>query len=160
MPQTAPGVLGNGTRVGWSENSPMSYTTVASILQAVIPKSVADAIDKTTHGTGGYYRSFRGLKRVETVTLTLLADHKSSRTPSHQGLRNLYRDGTTVWVRFEIPLDRNLATTQFLAIIAQFSVISYGPGAPIADRQTTEVVLTFEGEDVEYQEPVNSALAA
>ena len=160
MPATAPGVLGNGTRVGFSEASPQSYTTIASVLEVVIPKIVADEIDKTVHSTGGFYRNFRGLKRVENVTITLLADHKSSRTASHQSLRNLQRDGTTVWFRFEIPLDRNLATSQCIAIIAQFYVRSWGPGAPIADRQTTEVVVGFDGDDVEFQEPTAFALTA
>lgn len=160
MPQTAPGLLGNGTRVGFSANSPMSYTTVESVLDAIIPKIIADEIDKTVHSTGGFYRSFRGLKRVEKVTLMLLGDHKSSRTASHKALRILQRDGDTVWFRIEVPLDRNLATTQFMAIIAQYYVLSYGPAAPIAGRQVTEVVLGFDGDDVEFQEPVASALSA
>ena len=160
MPTTAIGVLGNGTRVGWSSASPQSYTTVASVLEVTIPKIVADEIDKTTHSTGGFYRSFRGLKRVENVTLMLLGDHKSSRTASHAALRNLQRDGDTVWFRFEIPLDRNLATSQCFALIAQFYVKSWGPAAPIADKQTIEVVLGFDGDDVEFQEPTAFTLTA
>lgn len=143
------GVLGNGVKVGISDNSPMTYTKITQVLEVTVPKIVADRLEKTTHGSGGYKSFMSGLKDVSPTELMLLTDLDPATTASHDKLLLLSKSKNTVWVRIEIPVSRDLATTLFRYIIFQASVSEFSVDTPIGDKQVTNVTLQFEGTDVE-----------
>jgi hypothetical protein len=153
------GTLGNGVKVGYSANSPMSYTKVTQLLDVAVPQLVADRIEKTTHGSAGYKSFMSGLKDVSPMELTVLTDWDPATSPSHNGLLQLSKTKNTVWWRIEIPVSRDLSTTLFQRIIFQGSVSGFAPATPIADKQSFKATIQFEGTDIEIGEgPTASVL--
>ena len=61
-------------------------------------------------------------------------------------LRTWNRDGTSVWWRIEVPVNR--AKSSFFGVEFEASVKSIEPATPIADKQTTRFNLSFDGDDI------------
>ncbi len=139
------GVLGNGTKVGFSATSTVSYTKVAQLMD--IPKFislVANDIDTTVHSTSRVMTSMPGMIPVPEIQLQALADLDQSTTPSHETMRGYQVNGTTVWWRVEIPVDRT--QTNFRAWEFQAYIKEYTPNATkIASAQTVNFVLKYAG---------------
>ena len=155
MASEANGLLGNGVKVGYSASSPVSFTTITNLLNVTVPKLVADRVEKTTHGTGGFHRFLSGLLDVNPMSLELLTDHGAA---SHLGLSSLNRSKASVWWRIEIPVSRDLSTTQYRAIEFEGSVSEFSFDTPIADVQKTMVTIQFEGTDFSIYAPANGVL--
>ena len=149
MPESA-GLLGNGTKVAYSVASPTSWVEITNILGVTVPKLVADRVEKTTHGTGGFHRFLSGLLDVQAMSLELLTDHGAA---SHLTLASLNRSKASVWWRVEIPVDRDLSTTQYRGIEFEGSVSEFSFDTPIADVQKTMVTMQFEGTDFAIYAP-------
>jgi hypothetical protein len=140
------GVLGNGVRVGYSAASPVSWTRVTQILEVTFPQMVADDVDTTVHSTSRVKRNMPGMIEVSEMTLLLEADLDPATSASHDALWTLQKAGTTVWWRAEVPTDR----TQSACVPFEFQgyVKSWAPSTPIDDKQTIEVVVRFDGDDL------------
>ena len=138
------GLLGNGVTVAYSLTSPVTWVPVVNLLDITVPKLVADRVEKTTHGTGGFHRFMGGLLDVQAAALTLLTHHGAA---SHIDIARQNRTKETNWWRIEIPVDRDLATTQYRAIEFEGSVSEFSFETPIADVQKTMVAIQFEGTD-------------
>ena len=151
------GILGNGMKIGYSAASPVSWNAIGQLLDIPdLPGITADKIDSTIHSTGGWKRSFPGLKSVNDVTMTLLSDHDSATSPSHAAMWTLNAAGTTVWWRIEVPSDR--AMTEYAAWEFQGNISAVSAKTPIDDRQTTEVTIQFDGTSLTRYDPGASAL--
>lgn len=145
------GVLGNGVRVGYSANSPVSWTRVAQLVEIEFPSMEADDVDVTVHGVSRFKRSMPGMIEVSEMTLTLEADLDPATTPTHTALFDLSNAGTTVWWRIEVPVDRE--QTEAVAFEFQGNVKTWTLATPIDDKQTVEVVVKFDGDSFVMYEP-------
>lgn len=151
------GYLGNGVKVGYSSSSPVSWTKVAQLMDTKFPTITPDEVDNTVHSTGGFKRSFPGLKSVDKMELTLLADLNPATTASHAALRTLQTAGTTLWWRIEVPVDR--AQSQYVAFEYQGPVFSWNLETPIDDKQMVKVAVSFDGTEITMYAPGASAIA-
>jgi hypothetical protein len=140
----ASGLLGNGVKVAYSLTSPHTWVPVVNIMEVGVPKLVADRVEKTTHGTGGFHSFMGGLLDVQPATLTLLTAHGAA---SHIDIARQNRSKESNWWRIEIPVDRELSTTQYRAVEFEGSVSEFSFDTPIADVQKTMVTIQFEGTD-------------
>jgi hypothetical protein len=149
------GVLGFGTKVAFSNSSPVSWTAVPQILDITFPGLNPDEVETTVHGTLPYKRFMRGLIDVSELTLTLELDLASNSV--HRTLRTLQLNGTTVWWRIEVPENRE--RTSWVAFEFQGWVKSWVPSTPIADKQTLEVSIRFDGTDFAMYAPGTSQIS-
>jgi hypothetical protein len=132
------GVLGFGTKVGFSTTSPVSWTKIPQVLELTPPSLEAETVDITVHGTLPYRRSMRGLIRAAQMQMTLLADMSASSV--HRTLKQMQESGVTVWWRIEAPEDRPM--TQWAAMEFQGVVSRWEHQTPIDDAQ--KIVVTVD----------------
>ena len=139
------GNIGNGSKVGYSASSPLSYTKIAQLLD--IPTFltlIANDVDTTVHSTSRLMSSMPGMIPTPEVAIDLLADLDETTSPSQEALRSLQNLGTTVYWRIEIPTDR--AQTKFRGFEFQGYVKEWTPAATqIANRQQLKVVIKYGG---------------
>ena len=138
----ASGVLGNGTKVGFSNSSPVTWTKVAQLMEVVIPGLEPDEVDTTVHTAQKFMRSMPGMIKVTEMSMTLLADLDPATTPSHETLRTLNASQATIYWRVEVPVNR--AQTSFRAFEFQGWVKNYVTQPPIRDKQTSVVTVVFD----------------
>lgn len=148
------GLLGNGVKIGYSLTSPHAWVQVTNLMELTVPKLVADRVAKDTHGAGGFHRFMGGLLDVQAMAFTLLTDHGAA---SHIDLARQNRTKESNWWRIEIPVDRDLATTQYRPVEFEGSVSEFSFDTPIADVQKTMVSVQFEGTDFSVGAPAASA---
>lgn len=141
------GLLGNGVKVGVSTGSPVSWTRIPQVTNAVLPQFTADKVNIDTHSTtNNLHRSRSGLNAVSDASVTVLSDLDPSTAAVLETLRSANANGTTVWIRYEIPV--NDARTSFRACEFSCTVGSFVPDTPIADKQTTTYNFVFNGDSV------------
>ena len=151
------GVLGNGCKVGFSANSPVSWTAVGQVLNVELPTLEADDVDITVHGTSRFKRSMAGMIEVSELTLELLADTDPATSAAHHTLWVYNQSGTTIWWRVEVPTDRN--QSEYTPFEFQGLVKSWQLAAPIDDRQSLTVVVKFDGTSYSKYDPGSSAIS-
>lgn len=151
------GQLGTGVRVGYSLSSPHSWVRVTQVLEAEPPRFERDRVETTTHGDTSIRRYTPGLADVSDATALLLADLDRATSPSHMGLKDLERAQTLVWIRYEVPIENDLDTTDYLVYEFQGRVGNWGLQTPIDGRKEIEVSFQFGGEDITLYEGVASA---
>lgn len=144
------GVLGNGSKVGFSVSSPVSYTKIGQLMNIdKFLELVANIVDTTIMSTSNIMTGMPGMIPIPTFEFTLLADFDQATSPSHESLRQysagsgLSNAGTVLWFRTEIPVNR--AQTSFRAWEFQGFVNGYSPAVPIGDKQTVKVTVVFSG---------------
>ena len=144
------GVLGNGSKFGYSATSPVSYTKVGQLMNIdKFIELIANIIDTTVHSTSNIMTGMPGMIPIPTFELTLLADFDQATSPTHETLRN-YSAGsgsalasTVIYFRAEVPVNR--AQTSFRAWEFQGFVNGFSPSVPIGDKQTLKIVIVFAG---------------
>ena len=137
------GMLGSGVKVGYSADSPVSWTGIGQVLEVDIPGLEPDEVETTVHGTSNFRRFIRGLIDVTELRLVLLADLDESTAADQNALFDYQAAGTTIWWRVEIPVDRT--RSEYTALEFQGWVKNWLPRAPIDDRQELEVSIRFDG---------------
>ncbi len=101
------GVLGNGTKVGFSAASPVTYTKLGQLRD--IPQFIsliANDVDTTVHSSSRLMTSMPGMIPPPEVKIQVLADLDQASSADQESLRTLQANGTTVWWLIEIPVDR------------------------------------------------------
>lgn len=142
------GVLGNGCKVAYSASSPVSWTGVTQVTDITFPTWVADKVNIDTHSTTNkLHRSMAGMITVGDPGFTVLSDFDPATSADQAALRGYNTTGTSIWFRFEVPVNR--AKTLFWGITFQASVLSYEPATPIDDKQTTRFNLSFDGDNIQ-----------
>jgi hypothetical protein len=149
------GVLGFGTKVAYSDTSPVSWTAVPQVKDIKFPGLTPDEVETTVHGTLPFKRFMSGLIDVSEMVLTLETDLASNSV--HRYLRQLQLAGTTVWWRIEVP--ENRAKTSWVAFEFQGWVKNWVPSTPLADVQTLEVSIRFDGTDFVMYAPGASQIS-
>lgn len=138
------GVLGNGTKVGFSAASPVSWTRIGQVMDVTkFIQLISNLVDTTVYSTSNIMTTMPGMIPPPDVEFMLLADHDAATSPSHESLRAYQLAGTTVYFRFEVPVNR--AQSSFRAWEFQAFVKEYSLDVKIADKQTTKVTITFAG---------------
>lgn len=144
------GVLGNGSKIGYSITSPVSYVRVAQLMNIdKFIELVANVVDTTVMGTSNIMTGMPGMIPIPTFEFTLLADFDQATTASHETLRQyqagsgLSTAGATIWFRIEVPVNR--AQSSFRAWEFQGFVNGFSPSVPIGDKQSVKMVVVFSG---------------
>lgn len=150
------GMIGNGVKVGYSANSPVSWTEVGQILDAQIPKLMRDKVDRTIHSQSIFKRSLPGMAEVSDLVLKLIQDLDPATSPDQDEVRQLLLSGENVWWRIEIPTDR--LQTEYAAIEFQGFVLGWEPSAPIEERQELTVTIAYDGDGFTVYPPAASAM--
>lgn len=135
------GVLGNDTRVGFSQTSPVSFTRIPQVLDVKYPGLTPDKLDRTIHSSGNFYQNFQGLNQVTDAEVLILDDPDETTSPILETLRTLHDAGTTVYWGFERPTNR--AKTLFRRTEYQGYISDFVPSTPIKDKQTLMVKIVF-----------------
>lgn len=143
------GILGNGCKVAFSANSPISWTEVEEMREVTFPTWEADKVEITTHSVVNKLKRYMaGLIEVGDPSFVVLQDLNPSTSPEQATLIAANKNGTSMWWRIEVPTNR--ARTQFFGIEFQASVKNFAPDVPIDGAQTTRYTLTFDGEDIGF----------
>lgn len=146
------GVIGNGTKVGFSENStsPVTYLNVGQLLNIdQFLQLVADDVDNTVMGTSNIMTSMPGMIPAPEFQFTLLSDHDPATSPRHETLRKYQSGsgdasaGSNLLFRVEVPTNR--AKTLFRGWQFTAYVKQYSANTPIGDKQTTQITAKFAG---------------
>ncbi len=140
----ATGGVAGIVKVGYSANSPVSWTSIPQILDIKFPTWVSDQIDTTIHSTAKFKRSIPGMIAVSDMTLTLEWDPDETTTASHDALFDMNQAGTTYWWRIEVAANRE--ATKWTPFEFQGYVKSWEPSTPINDKDTLQVVVSFDGD--------------
>ncbi len=142
------GVIGNGTKVGFSSASPLSYTTIPQVLDVpALSGLVAAEIDTTVHNTvSNVLRNMPGMSTVAPLKVVILYDGDEATTAAYSTLFDLKNAGTTVYWRVEVPTTR--AKSKWKPFIFQGWIKSYNVMPPLKDKQTLEIEIVFD--DVSY----------
>lgn len=150
------GLLGNGVKVGVSTGSPVSWTRILQVTDVVPPQFTADKVNIDTHSTtNNLHRNRAGLNDVSDATVTTLSDLNPVTNPGGEVLRLANSNGTTVWIRIEIPVTD--ARDSFRSIEFSCTVGSVVPATPIADKQTTQYTFVFNGDSVGWSAAVGAS---
>lgn len=153
------GNISNGSKIGWSTASPMSWTKLGEVLNIGEVKVTADKIDRTIHGTSPYKREMPGMLGVAPMTITLSADANPSTSAAQAGVYSLFTNRTTVWWRVEVPTTRAQTAGTFAAYEFQgfVSDVTHTLGAP-GDPQDFTFEITFDSDSFVKYAPMASAL--
>lgn len=139
------GVIGNGSKVGYSVSSPTSYTKIGQLQD--IPKFftlVRNLVDTTVHSTSFIMTSISGMAPTPEVQLKVLADFDTVTGPTLEALRGFQNNSTTgIWFRIEVPVQGTQTT--FRAWEFQGSVREFTPTIQIAAVQSVALTITFGG---------------
>jgi len=150
------GVLGNGLKVGFSTTQSGPWTEIEDILEITFPVWQGSKVDRTTHKVGNRLRrSMPGMIEVGDPQFTVVTDFDPATSPELETVRGYNKDGTNVWWRFEVPVNR--AQTLFRGVEFQAGVLSIEPDTPIDDKQTEVFTLNFDGEDLYWDESAGAS---
>ncbi len=141
--QVAVGVLGNGLKVAYSAASPLTWVQVPDIL--MIDKFFGLVNPKIDISVSGdlIKRTMPGVPDAPELGFTKLADPDPSTGIAEEAIRAFQLAGTTIYWRFERPTNR--ARTSFRGEVFQAYVLSVEPAAPIQDKQTVKITLSYGG---------------
>lgn len=139
------GVIGNGTKVGYSITSPTSYTKIGQLMDlSKFISLVGNLVDTTVHGTSNVMTAIVGMIPVPEVTLKVLADFDTATGPTLETLRGFQSNGTTnIWFRIEVPAQPSKTT--FRAWEFQGSVREFTPTIQLAAVQSVQLTITYGG---------------
>lgn len=136
------GVIGNGSKVGYSVTSPVTYTRIGQLMD--IPKFVTlvrNLVDTTVHSTSFVMTSISGMAPTPEVQLKVLADFDTVTGPTLEALRAFQNLSSQVWFRIEVPV-QGVQTTfrawEFLGTVREFT-----PTIQIAAVQSVMITLTL-----------------
>lgn len=150
------GFIGNGVKVAYATGSPQTWVRIPQVVDAVPPKFVADRVNIDTHSTtNNLHRNMSGMVDVPDASVTVLSDLDPATAPALEALLQANKNATSLWFRFEIPVNR--AKTSFRGVEFLATVSSFEPSTPIADKQTTVYVLAFTGDDVGWDTAVGAS---
>jgi len=150
------GILGNGTKVGYSASSPVSFLNVPQVTDVVFPTYIADDVNIDTHSvTNKLHRKMAGLIEVGNAQVTMLSDPDPATAAALAFFEARNTDGTSFWLRIERPANR--ARSSFFGIVFQCNVKSIQHQTPINDAQKTVVEFQFDGESIQKDSAVGAS---
>jgi hypothetical protein len=137
------GYINNGVKIAYSSSSPVSWQQVGQVLSAPQMGIERDKVDSTVHSAYIYKRSLPGMAEIPPLEMMLLADLNQATSPGQDALRSLCVNGTTVYWRIEVPVDRTqtlFRAFEFQAYVRSWLVNSETP----EDRQEVSCTLEFD----------------
>lgn len=149
------GVIGNGSRIGYSLTSPTSYTRIGQVKDVgTFLALVAAAVDTTVMGSSNIMTVAPGMIAAPKFAFTLLADFDPSTSPTHEFLRNYQSGsgqptaGTALYFAIEVPINRG--QTSFRKWEFQGYVSGFTPKITTAGVQTVDIEIQFQGSYAVY----------
>lgn len=144
------GVIGNGSKLGYSAASPVTFTRVGQIMNfdKFIDLVPAD-VDTTVHSSSNIMTSIAGMIAAPEFSFTCLADFDPATMPSHETLRQYQSGsgfsvaGSSLYFRVEVPVVANQGF--FRAWEFQAYVKSLVITVPISGVQKLQMALKFTG---------------
>lgn len=139
------GVIGNGSKVGYSIGSPTSYTKIGQLMDiSKFISLIRNLVDTTIHSTSFVMSSIPGMAPTPEVTLKILADFDTATGPTLETLRGFQNNSTTgIWFRIEVPVQGSQTT--FRAWEFQGSVREFTPTVQIASVESVQLTITYGG---------------
>ena len=138
------GVLGNGSKVGYSASSPLSYTKIGQLKDLTqFISLISGDVDTTVHSTSRVMTSMPGMIPAPEIKFDLVANLDQASDATHEALRTYQSAGTTIYFRIEIPVDRlqaNFRAWEFQAYVKEWT-----PEVKIAGEQLIHVTLKYGG---------------
>lgn len=149
------GQIGSGVQIAYATASPHSWIEIPEIREvSSLPNRERDRVETTVHGVTGDRTYIPGLSDVADLEFTLRVNLDAGSV--HTTLRNYERTQTTLWWRVEVPVDTDLAASNFVAFTFQGRVATWELQAPIDDLKVCRVVVQFEG-NLMFQEEMAAA---
>jgi hypothetical protein len=150
------GLIGSGAKVAYATGSPHTWNKIEQLLDVTPPTVNSAVIDKTIHQANRFKRNMAGLQDVTAMKLKMLRDADASTSPNQNALFDYLASQTDLWWRVELPANGSL--TLFEAYEFQGRVSSFMPAAPIADKQTLESDVIFDGDSFVRYNPMATVL--
>ena len=136
------GQIGSGVKIAYATASPHTWVAIPQIMgEPQIPAIERDRVDTTRHGTTSLRTFIPGLGDVADAEFEVLADLDASGV--HMQLFQYERSQTTLWFRFEIPNEADLATAQYMAVTIQGRISKWVPKTPIDGAKTIQIAIQF-----------------
>jgi hypothetical protein len=144
----ADGMIGNGSKVAYSNASPTSWQKVGQLLNLDGLEFSRGKVDRTVHSASMYKRNLPGMAEVSDLTLEILADPDEAQTHGtlQNALRNLCIAGTNVYWRVEVPVQRDLATTEYKPYEFRGWVQRFKHATPREEGQVFNVSVCFDSD--------------
>ena len=141
---TSDGTLGSGVKIFIAIGSPHSWIQVPGVREITqLPNRERDQVESTVHGVTSERTYIGGLATVNPLEFTLRADLSSGSV--HRSLQDYERQQTDLWWRVEVPIDADLAATQYFIYMQLGRVTTWNPLAPIDDLKEIEVSVQYSG---------------
>lgn len=151
------GQIGSGVKVAFSTASPNSWTAIPEIFDVVsLPNRERDRVESTVHGTTGDRTYIPGLSEVADGEILVRANLDAGSV--HMQLRNYMSTQTTLWVRWEVPVDTDLSTSTYIAYTQQARVSTWELQAPKDDLKTVRIVFQHS-DNLFIQDEMASAIS-
>lgn len=149
------GQIGSGVQIAYATGSPQTWVEIPEIREvSSLPNRERDRVETTIHGVTSDRTYIPGLSEVADLEFIVRANLDAGSV--HATLRSYERSQTTLWFRVEVPVDTDLATSNFVAYTFQGRVATWELQAPIDDLKTIRVVVQYES-DLMFQEEMAAA---
>jgi len=138
------GQIGNGVRIGYSENlvTP-DWVEIPQVMESTPPQLERDQVETTVHGVDGIRTYIPGLATPSDCEFTLLADLGTDSV--HKDVIALERNQTPILIRYEIPIDPDLSTTQYVHMQFTARLKKAALTTPIDGTKDIECAATVSG---------------
>ncbi len=150
------GQIGSGVKIAYSANaSPQTWTAVPEIFDVPgLPNRIRDRVETTIHGVTGDRTYIGGLSDVEDLVFVCRANLDAGSV--HSTLRGHQNSQTTLWFRVEVPVDVDLAASNYIAYQFKGRISACPVSAPKDDLKTIEFTVLHES-DLFIQDEMASA---
>ena len=149
MPVLEQGLISNGSKIAYSVGSPMNWLRIGEVLTVSDLDFTRDKVDRTVHSTNIYKRSLPGMASVADITVEVLGqpDETGTEGGRQAALRQLWKDGTTVYWRVEMPTDREQSAYKGFELMGFLFHHKLSIGAPGA-RLTFTIGIAYDDDNV------------
>ena len=138
------GQIGSGVKIWYAATSPTVWVQIPEVREVgQLPNRERDKVETTVHGTTSERTNIPGLAEVSDLEFTLRANLDAG--SAHIALKNFEASQVTKWFRVEVPVDADLATSNYVAYTFQGRVSKWDLQAPIDDLKEIEVTVQYEG---------------
>lgn len=152
------GQIGLGVKIGYATASPHSWTLIPGVREiTTLPNRERDRIESTIHNLSSDRSFIPGMSTVADLEFVLRANLDSGGV--HSTLRDYERTQTELWFRIEVPVDPDVATSNYVAYTMLGKIATWELNAPMDELKTIRVVVLQTG-SLFFQNEMASLLPA
>lgn len=138
-------VIGNGSKLGYSVTSPVTWLEVTQIADISDIGLIVDELENDRHSAYSYHRKAPGMISVKPITVTVIGDKDQAAATGavQKAMRDLAIARATYWWRAEVPT--TLAQTAYKAWEFQGWVKEVSDTQPMTGGQAFTFQIVFNG---------------